>query len=279
MVTHEENILYCSCCVSANEHVTQCCECGKNIRTKKSAFLHFLIKHTAEKFKGDLEDGVFDTIKNFILSHLYGSVVSVAVITSVVALIYGTTMPSYVTKVWGGVNRISDSGPAITEMSRELYDKLRDLHGDYSMLCDRKHGMPYVVNTNKKAEDFIAQNTGKFHIDGVHQVMDTGVCALMERHEDGRVPGTRSYFGDLYVNEQLTNPLAITLRDSGYKVTEGVCRYVGYKVCEKNENGGYIVPKPDEVPPDDEFYVQYVYVEIDGEWYIAEERFVEGENP
>ena len=237
------------------------------------------MKHTANKFKGDLEDGVFNIIKNFFLSHLYGSIMSLAVLTAVVALVCGTTMPSYITKVWGGVNVISSSGPATTTMSRKLHDKIRDLNFEYSRLCDKNHGMPFVVDTNKKAEDFIAQNTGKFHLDGLHQVMERGIYALMERHEDGRAPGTRSYFGDLYVNEQLTNKLAITLRDSGYKVTETVCRYVGYKVCEKNKNGGYIVPNPDEVPPDAEFYVQYVYVEIDGQWYIAEERFVEGENP
>lgn len=279
MEFREENILYCSCCGSANEYVPKCCECGKDIRTKRSAFLHFLIKHTAEKFKGDLEDGIFNAIKNFILSHLYGTVLSVAIVTSVVALVYGTTMPSYITKVWGGVNIISSNGPAITTISMELYEKLRDLNFEYSRLCDRNKGMPFVVDTDKKAEEYIAQNTGRFHFDGVHQVMENGIYAIMERHEDGRAPGTRSYFGDVYVNEQLTNQLAITLRDSGYKVAEVLCRYVGYKVCEKNENGGYIVPEPDVVLPDAEFYVQYVYVEIDGDWYVAEERFAEGVNP
>lgn len=65
----------------------KCMACGKPLDPKDRLLTEFLVEHTKEKFKGDLEDSLYETIKNFLLSHLYGMVVGIAFIAAVTAAV------------------------------------------------------------------------------------------------------------------------------------------------------------------------------------------------
>ena len=57
-----------------------CPHCGKPLPAKDHLFRRFLIDHTKDKLKGDIEDSLFEAIKNYLLSHLYAMVVGLSVI-------------------------------------------------------------------------------------------------------------------------------------------------------------------------------------------------------
>ena len=87
-----ENVTYCVWCGCENPTDGQKCQkCGKALAAKENLLVSFLVEHTKDKLKGDIEDGIFDALKNFLLSHLYSVIIAVAfVVTAVAAL----TLPS-----------------------------------------------------------------------------------------------------------------------------------------------------------------------------------------
>lgn len=272
----DENIIYCSYCSYANEHAPICGDCGRNIYAKRSPFLHFLVKHTKDKFKSELEDNAFDIIYKFVLSHLYGIIMLVTISISAVTFLNGQSVPSHIVKVSGGVNAVpGHSGPVITVLRDEEYKEIRELCSEYTSISDKKLGVPYIIDDSGSPAAYLAENTGKFPYIGEHHIMESGLATVLSWGVEGNRPGSWSDSGPLLVNEQLTNQLAITLRDAGYRVTENIKDYKGYNNCDPEKLRRGEVPDP----PDFARHVQYVYVEIDGKWYIAEDLIFEGEAP
>ena len=272
----EEKIIFCSYCGCANERAPICAGCGRDIYAKRSPFLHFLAKHTKDKFKSELEDNVFEAIYKFLLSHLYGIIMTVAFITSAAVLVSGYSVPSYITEVSGGVNAIpGHNGPVVTLLSDKEYKEIRELCSDYTSLSDKKLGVPYIIDDTESPASFLAESTGKFPYLGEHHVMENGLATVLSWDVEGTRPGSWTDSGPFLVNEQLTNELAITLRDAGYRVTENIKDYKGYNQVNPEKLSWGELPEP----PDFARHVQYVYVEIDGKWYIAEDLIFEGAAP
>ncbi len=81
----EKYVRYCiHCGAPLLEGQTVCPSCNKKVEEKENLFVDYLIKHTKDKFKEDSEDKVYEVIINFLKSHLYGSLVTVTLITTVV---------------------------------------------------------------------------------------------------------------------------------------------------------------------------------------------------
>ena len=59
-----------------------CPACGKDPDPEEHLFREFLLEHTKSKLKSDIDSKLFDIIKNWLLSHLYGIVLSIAVIAA-----------------------------------------------------------------------------------------------------------------------------------------------------------------------------------------------------
>ncbi|MBR0138699.1 MAG: hypothetical protein IJM17_00265 [Firmicutes bacterium] len=62
---------------------TVCPSCGKDPDPKEHLFREFLLDHTKDKLKGTIDNKLFDIIKNWLLSHLYGFVMGIAVVSAV----------------------------------------------------------------------------------------------------------------------------------------------------------------------------------------------------
>ena len=270
----EEKVLYCSSCGSANEMVVKCVECGKDIRLKRYPFLDFLKKHTIEKFISELEDAAFKTIKKYILSHLYGIIVTVAIFSSITALVRANTVPPYVTQVSGGVNAFvteKKGGPAITLPTDEEFQEFRELSSDYVGLCDINLGVPYINKRTMSLESLMAESTGKFPYKGVHEVKERGLAAELPWDDEEKDPYSIVQFEDVLVNELLTNELAIRLRDDGYRVIQGTYNYWGFTDGRPKD-----IMWSDRSKSDIKKHVEMVCVEIDGKWYVAEDIIHEG---
>ena len=46
-----------------------------------------MVEHTKDKLKGDVEDGLYEALKNFLLSHLYSVIIAVAFVVTAVAAV------------------------------------------------------------------------------------------------------------------------------------------------------------------------------------------------
>ena len=79
---YNEEICYCSECGSANKKSAVVCEnCESKINRGHSAFFYYLKSHIKDELKDRAVDKIYSVIKNYLLSHIYGTVLTVSVIT------------------------------------------------------------------------------------------------------------------------------------------------------------------------------------------------------
>lgn len=144
---------YCIWCGEYAENGKEkCTKCGKKINPKENLFLDFLKDHTKDKFKGEIEDRVYETIKNYLLSHLYGVVVGLSIVVVGTIAIFGG-VDSHIKKTNGvppevlevlGVNNVS-AGSLSEEDKTEIktviqeflthLDPARFMAGNGTYLC------------------------------------------------------------------------------------------------------------------------------------------------
>ena len=80
--------IYCEHCGAPNAaDAKTCVSCGKDPLPEEHLLLDFLKEHTKSALKDKAEDTVYNVIKNWLLSHLYGLLVTVTVISSTVAAV------------------------------------------------------------------------------------------------------------------------------------------------------------------------------------------------
>ena len=124
-----ENQKYCVWCGKLSEDGGEkCVGCGKKINPKENLFLDFLKEHTKDKLKGDIEDKVYETIKNFLLSHLYSVVVGLSIVVVGSIAVFGGVdshinktngVPPEVLEVLGGNSGETDElSPSLTEADK-----------------------------------------------------------------------------------------------------------------------------------------------------------------
>lgn len=84
-----EQVRYCVWCGQDNPaDQLLCSKCHRHLDAKENLLLDFLLEHTKDKFKGDVQDGLFSAIKNYLLSHLYSVIITISlVITAVTAVV------------------------------------------------------------------------------------------------------------------------------------------------------------------------------------------------
>ena len=68
----------------------RCAVCGKKQQVKNTLLLDFLIAHTKDDITGKITDSIYEAVKNFLLSHLFGVVVSLSLVTAVGVTVYAS---------------------------------------------------------------------------------------------------------------------------------------------------------------------------------------------
>ena len=119
--------IYCIYCgTENNDEDTKCRHCHKKLHPKQSNLKLFLIRHTKDKLKEKISDSLFDLIRNFLLSHLYGMLVSVLVVFSSASVITAAvaSSPGYIEKVTTQPEVLTEAAvpaePAAAEPEEEI---------------------------------------------------------------------------------------------------------------------------------------------------------------
>lgn len=81
-----EKHIYCEYCGTENTpEASVCVHCGRQPVPEEHLFLDYLKSHTKDELKSKAEETVFETLKGWLMSHLYGMLVTVTVVSSAVA--------------------------------------------------------------------------------------------------------------------------------------------------------------------------------------------------
>lgn len=81
MEAKKRSIRYCVFCGSENEAEQKtCAACGKELYPQENLLEEYLRKEAEDQIKGKVVGTVFDKLKNFLLSHLYGIALTVSVV-------------------------------------------------------------------------------------------------------------------------------------------------------------------------------------------------------
>lgn len=86
--------LYCVYCGSKNDLDKEfCIKCNKSLHPKNQLFKEFLYNHIKNDLKGKVTDNIFSYLKNFIISHLYGFIMTASIIFTGITIIGALKVP------------------------------------------------------------------------------------------------------------------------------------------------------------------------------------------
>jgi hypothetical protein len=284
--TLAEEIYYCTHCGAANKKsAVECCECEKKITSKYRPFYDFLKKHTKEETSGVAVDTVFGIVRRFLLSHIYGILLSVTIVVAGVSMVYGSV--SHIKEVTKApvanvsTTNAAEEKPKITfEVSEDdknalkhlatscdsFADRLRDVEEMYWEECD--YGTP--------DEMYARTNIPNFGYDGAHDMISNPLPIRWLDYDEYYLDMYNSFHQDrdienILTGEECTADLALKLCADGYKVAQAdyvMKSGVGMRgeANHKTWEGITTIQK---------LVYRFVFVEHEGTWYIVEDRLIE----
>ena len=91
---------YCIFCGAENaKDADTCSVCGKTLHPQENLLKDYLYRKTKSRLRGKAEDGFISVLKNWILSHLYGVVVTISLVALAVINVNASSQSSYVRTV------------------------------------------------------------------------------------------------------------------------------------------------------------------------------------
>lgn len=282
-----EEIKYCTHCGSANKKSALFCEeCERKISTSYRPFYDFLKNHTKDEIKGTVTDTFFSLLKKYLMSHVYGIVLSVSIVATAVSAAYATT--PYIEKI----NNVNTNTPVVEEPQEEVIPLTDDDIQDFEHLatnCDsfadmfrasEGYWMP-SSDYGSASEMYAENNIEGYSYSGVHEMVSNPINMYYldddpNFNSDGAV--SVDYNSNRYTDTSssvtganCTSELAKKLHNDGYRVAE--CNYVLVESADVQEEDDSPV-----VNFTKKLVYKFVFVEYNGEWYIAEDRLIEREN-
>ncbi len=229
-----------------------CPKCGKKQIEEENRLIDWLVSKTKDKFKGDAESSLIEAIKNFILSHLYGTVMTISIIAASAVTIYAGE--PYINKIDADEisyhSAVENNGEYTPPVNRE-YDMTAN--SDIHTLCSRY--LMYVNNENMRdaatgepltTESLkVPENTG---LRGVYEVVKD------ERFKLASNTGKRTVFDPAHHTLEISKNMS----QQGYKVGECV-------VEEWRAENDYQLYRE----------MIFCFVELDGQWLMVENRILE----
>jgi len=290
MVNVSEETIYCSHCGAANKKsAVICTSCENKIHTKYRPFYDFLKKHTKEELKGSITDTVFSVLGKYLFSHLYGITLSVTIVAATVSGVYAAQ--PHIEKISAPATIVEQPTQQPTQQQEQQEPEVvetpfteNDLYtfyhlaGNVDAFADLyRESFPHWGadgSVYSSADEMYAENNiPNFNFGGVHQMVSSPVSMYIEDPFADNPPASLS--SDRYLDEKsavqggaCTTAIAKTLLDAGYRVAE--CNYILADMDgdydSETHTGGSIIKK---------LVYKFVYVEHEGEWYIAEDRLIE----
>ena len=264
-----ENARYCHHCgKKLDDFVTVCPICGADLDEKENVLKYYLVKNTKDKLRGKIEDSIFNAIKNWLLSHLYGVLVTITVIASI-AIASADRTPSYIehtdrTAIAGvSAEMSSDEGGEGTEAgeasglgSDEMIDEATYLVERYQFSVFYRDSIARGGFVEDDGEE-TPEDPASFYLPA-----SVGIQGAHDFWISNDYSSARSYFyDDSYTYDAPETEIGKQLKDMGYTVVE----FRGYNGYSDEDT---------EMPADYIEEFQFVVVNIDGTWYLAEDRML-----
>ncbi len=132
--------IYCTHCGTHLPAGTEICtHCHRKPYGNNSPFREFLIRHTKDKLKGTVEDKIYDTLKNYLLSHLYGTLVTLSIGAVVVSAAATTPAPK--------PERISERPDSVSTMLLHSQEAIATLPAEETEATETETTLPEVNET------------------------------------------------------------------------------------------------------------------------------------
>ena len=119
---------YCIYCGKKLETDTgKCPHCGRSTDLKDHLLREYLIRNTKEELQGSADEKLYTVIKNWLLTHLFGMVVAVSLITVLVmrTVSAGSAQPSYIETVHNNTRPDRSTAP-VTEPEETAEEENRE---------------------------------------------------------------------------------------------------------------------------------------------------------
>ena len=259
---------YCIFCGSPLEEGSDICpSCKKQVPVKENLFKEYLYRNTKDKLKSKVDDTLFSLVKNWILSHLYGVVVSLVIVGLAINSLAAPSVPSYIEKI------NSSSRPVVQEDVKPQQQDSQD---------------PENKATNEDAEE-ASRVAGDFLYAVFYEtlVSETGGEGL----ESFKVPDLSaegyllpSSYGGVTQNDY---HISFDYKETDSHVDKNDMTWDGLETDtgKKLQSQGYLVAEVPaynrykdvhaaDAPIVKEEKFLFVLVKIDGRWYIAETQSV-----
>jgi len=248
---------YCVWCGSAyTGQAKYCPHCGKNPDPAEHQLSDWLYSHTKDKLKGDIEGSLYEKLKNWLLSHLYGMVLSVTLVATTVTAVAGGTghikQVSRPPQALGGniQTPVTPDMPDIPDVQEilSLSDRLEYTITDYLAAVNSSGGEMTAELQRLMLPDYVG-------VEGYHE-------ALTDRWTDKKADTSR-IVADHCARSHSTmwcspSRVYLELQSKGYTPYYSTGYNALYETPEA-EGGADIV-----------FEYLFTVVEVDGKWYIAE---------
>lgn len=289
-------IKYCTHCGSANKvSAVNCCECERKIRNSYTPFYDFLKKHTKDDVSGKITDTLFSCLKKFLMSHIYGMVLSVTIVAAAVSAVYGAE--PYIERI-SEVDNTAANNIVVDEIDKvveeeptpqakplgddDLYS-FEHLSSNYDSFVDElRTSEPYwesiQADYGSASEMYAENNIEGFSYGGVHEMIGNPI-SMTDFYDDSRLDELASvyYASDRFLEsstavtgENCTTEIAKRLFADGYRVAE--CNYV---LIEYAGESDYDFSSHSGNGFTEKVVYKIVYVEHEGKWYIADDRLLE----
>ncbi len=169
--------IYCVYCGVENDiKEEKCKKCGKSLHPKNQLFREFLYNHIRSDLKGKLTDSIFSYLKNFIISHLYGTLMSIAVVFAATTIIASLKVPY---KTISKLDDIKTNSNNSSEVIVKLYTYDDSCYGDFDpSLAD----VPFatagaVISGNRMTTEEIKIKRGTTLSDWCQDNKEKMICA------------------------------------------------------------------------------------------------------
>ncbi len=250
--------IYCGAPLSGDS--AKCPKCGKMQEDKENLFKEYLWRNTKEKIRGDIDDTLFEIVKNWLISHLYGVILLLTVIGTVTYVLSGRppVRTNYIETPERPVSIAeAETVPAISEAEiEEIKDAVYSAVDQYaeSVFYWTVEDDPYASWGPGGYQKEIPERPEAYQLPAQY---GTG------RHEyiydKGLEEWDYSIERDSMVLNEPTTELGKSLMAEGYTVAEMIKHDV---VTVSNGSGGSYAGPGEYL---------FVMAEIDGVWYVAED--------
>ena len=257
-----EEKTYCPFCGAENSaEQKHCSACGKPLHPQPYGLKDYLYDTTKRELQGKLEDTFFTVLKNWILSHAYGLVVTIALISLGTVIVQGNSLPSYIER-WQGaapgssetVQQPKESTNTIqTEgLSEEDEEQIYELPYRYDLLLDiTERGVivddEELGSSQDPASLLLPEEYGER---GNTAFVSSGYIV-----QEIRAYSVHTDLDILTVNDPI-DPIGKALSEKGYPVVEAV-----YSEDFYGEDETTVLHSRSH---------RFTFVKADGNWYIAE---------